>query len=113
MDPNQSIQNNKLKIDSFELLIKFLQKCKSDSEANESRASIISSCADIIAAAYYYRKFPNVNDFIEKYLKNKENYFYFQWARSTWSKFGKMTDAELSNLVINQILTIDNFEEDE
>jgi hypothetical protein len=113
MEPNQSIQNNKLKIDSFELLIRFLQKCKNDSEANEARAPIISSCADIIAAAYYYRKFPNVNDFIEKHLKNKENYFYLQWARSTWSKFDKMTAAELGDLVINQILTIDNFEEDE
>lgn len=113
MDSNKSIQNNNLTIDSFELLIRFLQKCKSDSESNENRASVISSCADIIAAAYYYRKFPNVNDFIEKYLKDKEDYFYLQWARSTWAKFSKMTEPGLSEVVINQILTIDNFEEDE
>lgn len=108
MDVNPRKQKSTLEIDSFELLIRFLQKCKNDIEKDGPRSDFISACADIVTAVYYFRKHPNVNDFIEKYLKDKENYLQLQWARTTWDKLSKMTNIEISDLVIKQIQIIDN-----
>lgn len=113
MEINPENQNKTLEIDSFELLIRFLQKCKNTIEIDEPRAHFISACADIVTAIYYYRKYPYVNDFIEKHLKDKENYFQVQWARSTWRKLSKMTTAEMCELVIKQVQMIDNSDQDE
>lgn len=112
MEKNTYLQKNSLEIDSLELLIRFLLKCKNDAHKNEHKSKFISSCADIVAAVHYYRRYPNVNDFISKYLKDKENYFQLQWARVTWASLSKMTEAEISNLVINQIYLVDNSEEE-
>ncbi len=113
MEDQKYLQKDVLEIDSHELLIRFLLKCKNDSRSDSSKSSAVSSCADLVTAVYYYRKYPNVNDFIEKYLKNKENYFHLQWARTTWTELSKMTEAERSDLVINQIYIVDNFSEEQ
>lgn len=111
MDNQQYIEKGSLSIDSQELLIRFLLKCKNDSKKNECRTDFISSCADIVTATYYYRRYPNVNDFINKYLKEKQNYFHLQWARKTWAKLSEMSESDISNLVINQICMVDNSDE--
>ena len=112
MENKPSLQKSPLQVDSLELLIRFLIKCKQDAENDELRAKFISSCADIVAAVYYYRKFPNVNEFIEKYLNHKDAYLQLQWTRTTWASLSKMSDAEISDLVINQVQIVDNLEED-
>ena len=111
MEKSLPIKDNTLKIDSLELLIRFIMKCKNEIQNDRARAEFVTSCADIVSAVYYYRKFPNVNDFINKYLKDKENYFQLQWTRTTWASLSKMTEHEISDLVINQICFIDNSEE--
>lgn len=111
MENNYPLKENALEIDSYELLIRFLLKCKIDSEKDEPRAKFISSCADIVTAIYYYRRYPDVNDFINKYLKSKKNYFHLQWARNTWATLSKLTDTEVTEIVINQISIIDNSDE--
>ncbi len=113
MEEQKYLQKDVLEIDSHELLIRFLLKCKNDSRSDNSKATAISSCADLVTAVYYYRRYPNVNDFIEKYLKNKENYFHLQWARTTWAELSKMTESEMSDLVINQIDMVDNSSEEQ
>lgn len=114
MENKPSLQNNSLAIDSLELLIRFLMKCKNDVENNEPKSKFISTCADIVAAVYYYRRYPDINDFIDKYLKNNSNaYLQIQWARTTWSTLSRMSDTEISNLVINNIQCVDNLEEGE
>ncbi|MBI3590762.1 MAG: hypothetical protein HY094_05200 [Candidatus Melainabacteria bacterium] len=112
MEKEQSLQKNTLEIDSLELLIRFLIKCKSDAQKNESKSKTITSCSDIVAAVYYYRKYPNVNDFIQKYMKKKEDYFQLQWTRATWATLSKMSEPELSDLVMYQIQLVDNSQED-
>lgn len=97
------IQQNKLEIDSHELLIRFALKCKKDGSV---------CAADLVTAVYYYRKYPNVTDFITKYLPYNQDYFQIQWVRSSWANFSKMTESEISDLVINQIILVANSEEE-
>ena len=106
------IQANKktLEIDSHELLLRFLLECKDSTSNNEFRKSIIHG-ADLVTAVFYYRRYPKVEDFIEKYIKGNYDYFLLQWIRSTWDTFSKMSENELSELVINQISTVANLEE--
>ena len=111
MEKEQSLQKNTLEIDSLELLIRFLIKCKGDAQKNESKSKTITSCSDIVAAIYYYRRYPDVTDFIQKYMKSKEDYFQLQWARATWAALSKMSESEISNLVIYQIQLVDNSQE--
>ena len=111
MENNLPIQDNKLQIDSMELLTRFLIQCRADLKKNEDKALIINCCADLVTAVYYYRKYPNVNDFINKYLKNSTDYFHIQWVRTTWASFTKMSEEEVCNLVINQISTVANSDE--
>lgn len=108
MDKEPYLRENNLDIDSMELLFRFLQLCKEVVKKSGACSDTISSCADIVAAVYYYRRYPDVNNFIYKYLKNKENYFQLQWTRDTWARFSKLTETELSELVINQIYSVDN-----
>lgn len=80
---------------------------------DESKSRLIFACADIISAVYYYRRYPVVEDFINKFLKLKNDYFQIQWIRNTWSKFNTMTDEELCELVINQINLVDYSKDEE
>ena len=111
MENNLPIQENPLQIDSMELLTRFLIQCKEDLKKDEDKALIINCSADLVTAVYYYRKYPNVNDFINKYLKNSIDYFHIQWVRTTWASFAKMSEEEICNLVINQISTVANSNE--
>ena len=113
METNPLMRENTLQINLHELLMRFLIKCKNDIEHNEQRASFISSCADIVAAVYYHRQIPDVNDFINKYLKNKNDYLQIQWARKTWETLSRMSEPEISDLVINQIYSVDYSEEEQ
>ena len=106
------LEGNTQKVDSFELLIRFLHHCKKNIESNQFKSNVLSS-ADLVTAVYYYRRYPNVNEFIEKFLKDNSDYFQLQWVRSTWTKLSSMTDPEISDLVINQVSLIDNSEEEQ
>jgi len=99
-------------IDSGELIIRFIYHCKSFSEKNTNETPLLSF-VDIVTAVYYYRKYPNVDDFISKYLKHNKDYFFLQWVRSTWATLSKMTEEEMSNLVINQIAIVASLIEEE
>lgn len=99
-----------LSIDSFQLLSKFITQCKEISKDHDYYPTPLCS-ADILTAVYYYRIFPNVNEFIEKIYKSRSNYFQLQWIRSTWQKLSRMNEPELSELVINQISSVANFNE--
>lgn len=110
MDNELSLQKNSLEIDSLELLIRFILMCQNEAKKNELKYSLVS-CIDIVTAVYYYRRYPNVNDFINAYLKENEDYFKLQWVRTTWNNLSKMSEPELSNLVINQISLVAKLQE--
>lgn len=109
-EPN--LQGDTLEIDSLELLIRFVIICKNLAENNELKSQLLGS-ADIVSAVYYYRKFPNVEDFINLFMKNTGEYFQIQWARKTWAEFSRMSHAELSELVINKISFVANLEKEQ
>ncbi len=111
MENNLPIQENTQIIDSMELLTRFLIKCKEELQRDEEKVLVINCSADLVTAVYYYRKYPDVNEFINKYLKNSNNYFHIQWVRATWITFSKMSPEEISNLVINQISAVADSEE--
>ena len=94
------------KIDSNELISRFTEICKNKVNNDDDFQAGALCKADIITAVYYYRRHPNVNDFISKYLTNTQDYFQIQWVRSTWTTFSKMSEADLSNIVINQIAAL-------
>lgn len=106
------MESNTLQIDYLELLTRIILSCKNHAEKDESKSQILAS-VDVISAAYYYRRYPNVDDFITRYLKKNNDYFQIQWVRSRWAEFQKMTQTELSNLVINEISLVAKLEEDE
>ncbi|OGI18696.1 MAG: hypothetical protein A3B68_03375 [Candidatus Melainabacteria bacterium RIFCSPHIGHO2_02_FULL_34_12] len=106
-------QGNTLQADSLELLTRFLIQCKSDTESQSDRKEVVNSSADLVTAVYYYRRYSDVNEFISKYLKNNNDYFHIQWIRTTWDSLSKMSDAQISELVINQITIIANPDEEE
>ncbi len=99
------IQSEEIKINSFELLLGFVSECKKIVKEDDYYPTVLCS-ADILTAVYYYRLYPDVEYFIENVFKFKHNYFQLQWVRSIWSRFEKMTDTELSELVINQITLV-------
>ena len=103
MDNEINLEKNQLKIDLQELLFRFIISCQQAVQKNQLKHSLLSS-ADIVSAVYYYRKYPNVDEFISAYLNNNKDYFKLQWVRSTWITFSNMTNEELSNLVINQLM---------
>lgn len=103
MDNEIDTNNKPLAIDSQELLFRFIVSCQNSFEKNSLKYSLLS-CADIVSAVHYYRKYPNVNEFINTYVRDKKDYFKIQWIRSTWATFSNMTEEELSNLIINQII---------
>ena len=100
-----SVQSEEVEINSFELLAGFVSECKKIVREDDYYPTVLCS-ADILTAVYYYRLYPDVEYFIENVFKFKHNYFQLQWVRSIWLRFGKMTDAELSELVINQIILV-------
>lgn len=110
MEHELHISKNTLEIDSLELLIRFILMCKNEAEKDGLQAPLLCS-ADIVTAVYYYRRYPNVDAFLEKFMKTSSDYFHIQWARSSWAHFSKMTQAELSDLVIYQISLVANSEE--
>ena len=111
MENNLPIRDNQLQIDSMELLTRYLIQCKSELKKNKDYALLINYSAEIVTAVYYFRQYPDINEFINKYLKKRNDYFYIQWIRTTWASFGKMSEEEISNLVINQIPTVANSED--
>ena len=106
----KEINANNLKVDSMELLNKFILSCKERAQTSESRSALLSY-ADIVTAVYYYRMFPDVEEFIQKYLKGCADYFLIQWVRNTWASFEKMSPEEICNLVINQITLVTSSDE--
>lgn len=112
MENNLSLQKETLNIDSHELLLRFILKCKKESENNENK-DLLTSAADLVTAVYYYRKYPDADNFISQYLSNSQDYFQIQWVRRTWANLSKLTPDEHSNLVINQISLVANSEEEQ
>lgn len=110
MENELSLQKKSLEIDSLELLIRFILMCQNEAKKNELKFSLTSSI-DIVTAIYYYRRYPNVNDFINAYLKDNEDYFKLQWIRKTWDDLSKLSEVELSEIVINQISLVAKLEE--
>ena len=107
MEQNLQSGNLSQNINSIELLTRFVSECKEASQGQDYYP--ISLCsADILTAVYYYRFFPDVDEFIELAFKSRNNYFHLQWVRSMWNKLSKMSEAEVSNLVIKQITTVAN-----
>ena len=100
------------KINPFELLSNFVSECKEIVRDDDYYPTALCS-ADILTAVYYYRLYPDVEYFLENIFKLKQNYFQMQWVRSIWSRFSKMTEAELSEIVINQIMLVAKLAEEQ
>ena len=105
MENELPIQSGEGKVNSFELLSNFVTQCKKIVKEDDYYPTTLCS-ADILTAVYYYRMYPDVEYFIENIFKFKHNYFQIQCVRDMWQRFAKMTDAELSELVINQITLV-------
>ncbi len=112
MENELPIQSEEININSFELLSSFVSQCKQVIRNDDYYPTVLCS-ADILTAVYYYRLYPNVEYFIKNVFKFKNNYFQLQWVRATWQRFSEMTDVELSNLVINQIMLVAKLEEEQ
>lgn len=112
MENEMSLKDEEIKISSIQLLSNFVSQCKEITSDSEYYPTALCS-ADILTAVYYYRMYPDVQYFIENIFKFRNNYFQLQWVRATWSKFSKMTDAELSDLVINQITLVAKLAEEQ
>lgn len=110
MENNLPIKEETLEIDSNELLLRFIMKCTKN-DTSEFAASKTSS-ANLVSAVYYFRKYPDINEFLSKHLKDTKDYFLIQWTRTTWAKLSSMTEEEVCELVINQISLVDNSEEE-
>ncbi len=110
MENEFPVQSEEVTINSFELLTNFVAQCKKTVRNNDYYPTALCS-ADILTAVYYYRLYPEVDYFIANVFNFKHNYFQLQWVRSVWSRFNKMTEAELSELVINQIALVAKLEE--
>ena len=106
------IQSEGVKINSFELLANFVSECKKIVKEDNYYPTTLCS-ADILTAVYYYRLYPDVEYFIKNVFKFKNNYFQLQWVRSIWDRFSNMTEAELSDLVINQITLVAKLAEEQ
>ncbi len=107
MENNLPIEETTVTTNAQELIIRFVDLCKTIAQNGGSQITPLCT-ADIVTAVYYYRKHPNVNDFLTKYLNYSQDYFQIQWIRSMWATFKNMSDVELSDLVINQIILVDN-----
>ena len=108
----RNLESEKVKINTFELLSNFVSECKQIVRSDDYYPTVLCS-ADILTAVYYFRMYPDVNYFIENIFKFKQNYFQLQWVRAVWQKFSEMTDAELSDLVINQIMLVAKLAEEQ
>lgn len=111
MENNLPIKEETLEIDSNELLLRFIMRCTNNNENSQFSASVASS-ANLVSAVYYFRKYPDINEFLSKHLKDSKDYFLIQWTRTTWRKLSSMTEEEICELVINQISLVDNSEEE-
>ena len=65
MENDLSLDQDALKIDQSEVLIRYVASCRKLSEESKFKISLTCS-ADIVAAVYYYRKYPDVNKFISE-----------------------------------------------
>ncbi len=108
MENNLPVEKEPLKVSTQELITRFVDFCKFLSKDCKEGKSIPLCTADIVTAVYYYRKHQDVNEFLTKYITYNQDYFQIQWIRSMWSTFQNMTAVELSDLVINQITSVDN-----
>lgn len=110
MEDELHMKDKMERIDSLELLVRFNLDCQKKAKETELK-SHLGFCSDLVSAVYYFRRYPDVEVFINSYLKNSPNYFQIQWVRATWAHLNKLTKEGLSDLVINQISFIANLEE--
>ncbi len=108
----RNTESEGVKINPFELLSNFVSECRKIVREDDYYPTVLCS-ADILTAVYYYRLYPDVEYFLENIFKFKENYFQMQWVRSIWSRFSKMTEVELSEIVINQIMLVAKLAEEQ
>ncbi len=102
------IHQETLNINSHELLVKYVLASTEDGQNCDGSKKELISAANTVSSIYYFRKFPNVEDFIRVHLAKCNDYFLIQWVRNTWLELGAMTSEELSELVINKLTSVDN-----
>ncbi len=96
-------------VNSMELLARFTHDSKKGLQDSELPSFLVNS-VDLITAVYYFRIYPNVNDFINRFLSNNKDYFLLQWVRNTWDKLSGMTQEEISNSVITQVEIVNDYQ---
>jgi len=111
MNNEVDFKQGQLNVDSFELLIRFILECRDKAEKDDSAYPLFDS-ANLVTAIYYFRRYADVNEFLEQFVKSSNDYFQIQWVRSAWARFNNMSQEELSDLVINQISSIDKVHEE-
>ena len=96
-------QRQNLEIDSLELIVRYALICEES-----------GGCPDIVTAIYYFRRYPNVHDFINEHVKEcsgDKNYeTKVQWLKIIWTYLSTMGDMELSDLIIKEISQADILE---
>ena len=96
-------QIKNLEIDTLELTIRYALMCEES-----------GGCPDLVTAVYYFRRYPNVHDFINDHVKEHFNNTNceskVQWLKIIWTYLSTLDDTELSNLVIKEILQADILE---
>jgi len=112
MNNEVDFKQGQLNVDSFELLIRFILECRDKAEKDDSAYPLFDS-ANLVTAIYYFRRYADVNEFLEQFVKSSNDYFQIQWVRSTWAYLNKMSEAELCDLVINQITLVANSKEEQ
>ena len=112
MENEQSTTSNPLPIDSSQLLERFIRICEHTPDYNPFKC-LVSSSMNILIIVHYFRKYKDVNEFINKYFNYDQDYFHLQWVRAMWNKLSKMSESEISELVINQITLVANSEEEQ
>lgn len=106
---NELFLNDVKSIDNIELLTRFTASSKGLAEQSDMKSSIITSI-DVVTAVYYFRQYQSADDFINKFLKGNSDYMLLQWVRVTWDKLHKMSEEDISDLVIKQFDLITNAE---
>ncbi len=108
---NLPIKEETLAVDSSELLLRFIHECTNTKNKIENEENPLLTSANLVSAVYYYRRHPNIEEFLNMILKDSKDYFMIQWIRTTWDKLSSMTEEEICDLVINNISIVANSEE--
>ena len=64
MENNLTTKDEVLGIDSNELLLRFIIECSNNQ--NDDFSATKSSSANLVSAVYYFRKYPDINQWILK-----------------------------------------------